>query len=40
MRLEEAAELLGVSKDASIEELKQSYRSLALNCHPGKVRFN
>jgi len=37
MRLEEAAAILGVSVDASVETLKQSYRKLALHWHPDKV---
>jgi curved DNA-binding protein CbpA len=37
MRLEEAAEILGVSVDTPIEVLKQNYRRLALHWHPDKV---
>ena len=39
MRLEEAAEILGVSVDTPVETLKQTYRKLALHWHPDKVRF-
>ena len=36
MKLEEAACILGVSVDTSVENLKQTYRKLALNWHPDK----
>jgi curved DNA-binding protein CbpA len=37
MKLEEAAAILGVSVDADLELLKQTYRKLALAWHPDKV---
>ena len=37
MKLEEAAAILGVSVDTSVENLKQTYRRLALHWHPDKV---
>ena len=36
MKLEEAASILGVSVDTSVENLKQTYRKLALHWHPDK----
>jgi DnaJ-class molecular chaperone len=39
MKVEEAAEILGVSVDASVENLKQAYRKLALYWHPDKVNI-
>jgi DnaJ-class molecular chaperone len=37
MKLEEAADLLGVSIDTPVDILKQTYRRLALHWHPDKV---
>lgn len=37
MKLDEAAAILGVSVDADLELLKQTYRKLALAWHPDKV---
>lgn len=37
MKIEEAAELLGVSVDTPVDVLKQTYRRLALHWHPDKV---
>ena len=36
MRIEEAAAILGISVDAPIEVVKQSYKVLALKYHPDK----
>ena len=38
MRLEEAAQVLGVPIDADCDTLKQAYRKRALECHPDKVK--
>ena len=38
MKLEEAAQILGVHPDTPIETLKQTYRRLALAWHPDKVK--
>ena len=37
MKLEEAACVLGVSIDTSVDNLKSTYRRLALHRHPDKV---
>ena len=37
MKLETAASILGVSSDADLDTLKQTYRRLALAHHPDKV---
>ena len=37
MKLEDAAYILGVPLDASMETLKESYRKLVLSWHPDKV---
>lgn len=39
MKLEEAACILGVSVDTSVENLKSTYRKLALHWHPDKVNI-
>ena len=36
MRIEEAAAILGISVDAPIDIVKQSYKALALKYHPDK----
>lgn len=37
MKVEEAAAILGISADADMELLKQTFRKLALVWHPDKV---
>jgi curved DNA-binding protein CbpA len=37
MKVDEAAAILGVSPDADLEVLKQTFRKLALVWHPDKV---
>ena len=32
-------DIINVKPDATIEELKKSYRKMALKCHPDKVTF-
>ena len=39
MKLEEAAELLGVAIDTPVDVIKQIYRRQALHWHPEKVHF-
>ena len=37
MKVEEAASILGVPVGASLDNLQQAYRKLALSFHPDKV---